>query len=180
MELININEIDSWQERVESNKEYWDVYNDNIVVDNNISVGNNENVTNSNNNSSNDNHDSENQPEVKNNLWIKNYINKILGHGPDKLGNKHAVVFDNEWIMFLFRYGYIGLVCFIGMLLIPVLYYKVLDKKDWALYIALTIMIFIYMIPAASYHCDILFAFYLVLSAYCLTSKKEIYNYEKD
>lgn len=171
MELINIEQIDSWQERVKSNKEYWDDYNDNI-----IGIGNNENKPDSNTDVS--TNPCENEIiDINNNFNIANYINKVIGHGPDKLGTKHSLIFDNEWIMFLFRYGYIGLVSYIAMLLIPILYYKFLDKKNWALYIAITLMIFTYMIPAASYHCDILFAFYLVLVASCLTFKKEVRSY---
>lgn len=156
-QLVYFNEISSWQERVNNNKEYWNYYND--VKDEVVS----------------------HKPTIPNNgTSIKQNTNNeyilLFGNGPDKLYEKHPAVFDNEWLMFLFRYGYFGVVSFIFMLIIPLFNYKNIERKDLALYIAIISMIFIYMIPAATYHCDLLFSFCCMLLAYCIVPKEVITN----
>ena len=108
-------------------------------------------------------------------------VYKTVGNGPDKLARKHSAIFDNEWIMLLFRYGYIGTLFYLCMLLFPICSYKYLDKSRLFLYITIMLMTIIYMIPSAVYHCDMLFGFTCILFAYALqfSKKGRLVSYEE-
>lgn len=169
LELVNISDVTSWQERVNGNKEFWEYYSDHIT-----SGDKHNNV---------DNPDSTiQQPSkfpINNNAIINSMWLNLMGNGPDKQFLKHSSIFDNEWLMILFRYGYIGVAAYIFMLIAPLIYFKQYEKNSLALYITIISMIFLYMVPAAAYHCDLLFLFCGVIIASCLVNKNGGDNIEK-
>ena len=164
LELVDIKGISSWQNRIDISKDVLDYFNDSTLSE----------PINTNNNIHNDGEvnegimDDENVTINKHKSITLDVVYKLLGNGPDKLHKKYYGIFDNEWLMLLFRYGYIGVAFYVAMIISPLICYRNVNRKNIALYLTVAIIIFIYMIPAAIYHCNMLFAFVCILMAYSL------------
>ncbi len=184
LELVNINNVDSWQNRLNNYENDMKYFNDSTLSSfefiDDKSNSDNSNIDNTNAIIDNTSPIVNNTDDVKK-IVVSNLIYKTVGYGPDKLAKKHSTIFDNEWIMLLFRYGYIGTLFYVCMLFAPLCCYKYLEKNRLFLYIVIMVMTIIYMIPSAVYHCDMLFAFTCILFAYALqyNEKGVLISYEK-
>lgn len=172
LELVNIKDVDSWQNRLNNYENDMRYFNDSTLSP--------QEIPDKKPNTDDINKGLEDGTDVRK-IIVSNMVYKTVGYGPDKLARKHSVIFDNEWIMLLFRYGYIGTLFYLCMLLSPICSYKYLDKSRLFLYITIMLMTIIYMIPSAVYHCDMLFGFTCVLFAYALqfSKKGRLVSYEE-
>ena len=172
LELVNIKDVDSWQNRLNNYENDMRYFNDSTLSP--------QEIPDKKPNTDDINKGLEDGTDVRK-IIVSNMVYKTVGYGPDKLARKHSVIFDNEWIMLLFRYGYIGTLFYLCMLLSPICSYKYLDKSRLFLYITIMLMTIIYMIPSAVYHCDMLFGFTCILFAYALqfSKKGRLVSYEE-
>ena len=83
-------------------------------------------------------------------------------------------IFDNEWIMMLFRYSIVGIIVFITMMIIPIKTIKENKEFSYSIYISLVIATFVYMLVAASFHSYLLFNITMVFTAISLKINQNV------
>ena len=74
--------------------------------------------------------------------------------------------------MLLFNYGIIGVICYLFMFTYPLFTIRKNKKFNYALYIALVVSTFVYMIAAATYNCYLLFNLTCILFASTITEDR--------
>lgn len=183
--IFDFNNQNSWQNRVENNKDFLESLKDNSSnkeVDNKktniIKKEESDNLINNDTTKKEDNtliENSDKQDKVKK-TRIYTYI---IGVGPDKLKEKHEGYFDNEWFMIFFHYGILGILIFLFMFVFPLFSIKKNKKFNYPFYISLILMNFIYMIAAASFHSYLLFGFVCILIAYLLNEDSNNFSLKK-
>ena len=172
-ELVNLDNVTSWQKRVESNKDFVESLYDEDNI-NNDSLDKNNEVVDNNNKFDENNNFVDTDINIENNKSSSNKIYTfIIGSGPDKLKQKNKGHFDNEWFKLFFNYGVLGVVSFIFMLIFPLFSLKINKKFNYVLYGGLLLSNFVYMIAAASYHCYLLFNLLCILFAISIINEKK-------
>ena len=158
--IINFQNESSWQKREDMNQEF-------------IENIKNSQTDNNNNNNNNDNDDDSNlENNIEDYTKKNNVITFIIGNGPDKDKNKHEGYFDNEWFKIFFNYGFLGILSYLFMMILPIFTIKKNRNFNYSLYVAIIIANFIYMLTSASYHSYLLFGITMIL--FSLSLKKEI------
>lgn len=156
-EIINYKNATSWQKRVDNNKEF--IYElENIDKKNDVDVNE-------------DNKKDFDNIDIEGNVSSKKYT-LLIGNGPDKMMEYHKNYFDNEWFMFIFRYGIIGLMAYLFMVCVPLVYFKKDKDFNYCIYISLLVANFIYMIAAGSFHSYVLFGITIIFMVLSLKYNK--------
>ena len=108
-------------------------------------------------------------------VQVSRELKIMIGVGSDKL-KQYGLVYDNEYLVIIYRYGIIGLVIYLLIYLLPLL--KLNQQKDgiFALFISLFLGALIYMYPAAIYHSYKLF----IVLCFVLALYFEEKNYPKN
>ena len=189
--LISIGNINSWQQRLEKTDKFIESIksatgeeSDEKQIDEEIkkekikqnnSVNQDKKIKQNNSVNQSDKKIKQNNSVNQSDKKIKkdNFFKYVIGNGP-RTTEVH-MHYDNEWIQLFDYYGILGVAAYIAMLLLPVITIKSNSKFNYKLYLSIIVMSFVYMIPAATYHCYLLFALTSILFAYCLNDKKTCY-----
>lgn len=112
--------------------------------------------------------------EKKNSFANSHAFKMLFGIGSDK-NNKYGTELDNEYLIIMFRYGIIGMVIYLFMLILAMS--KLPREKDhnFAFYLSIIIGMLVYMYPAGIYHSYKLF----MLVCFLMTLYNENKIYEK-
>lgn len=170
--MLNFQSMNSWNERVENSENMLDKIfdnnnsssNNNVNKDDNISVDDNSSIDKDKviEDSVNDNDSSDDNEFLKN-------IKLLVGVGPSK--DKHtATTGENEWLMILYKYGFLGIAAYLFIYFMPLKSFKTITFNSRILYMAIAAVIFIYMIPGGIYHVYNLYL--LILTIMCLYIKE--------
>ena len=160
-QLINIDNLTSWIARVENNKESIDNIFGNDNIDNNEKEDNKEN-------------DDKPVDNIQPNK-ISHNVKLFIGVGSDKL-KQYGLVYDNEYLMVIYKYGIIGLCLFMLIFILPLFRINKLKNEIYLLYCSMFIGALIYMLPAAIYHSYKLFPIFCFIIAVYFEQVK----YKKD
>lgn len=162
-QLINIDNLTSWIARVENNKESID----NIFGDDKLDDNENNNNKDENNNKPEDTIQTDK---------ISHNVRLLIGVGSDKL-KQYGLVYDNEYLMIIFKYGIIGFCLFLLIFILPLFRVNKLKNEISSLYCSMFIGALIYMLPAAIYHSYKLFPIFCFIIAVYFEQIK--YNKDK-
>ena len=155
-QLIDISGLTSWISRVEhSNENFHEIFSPDKIPDS-----------------------SKPDDEIKESYLDVNVPREVkimIGVGSDKL-KQYGLVYDNEYLVIIYRYGIIGLIIYLSIYLLPLS--KINKQKDgnFALYIALFSGMLLYMYPASIYHSYKLF----IISCFVISLYFEEKNYPKN
>jgi len=151
--LMNLDNIKSWNVRIEHNQDIIDDIITNENKDNNLNSNIDGNEDNSNQiDDSKKESPKENSNTADNELASDNKIVRLLfGVGSNK-ENHNAKSGENEWLMLFYKYGILGIVSFLMIFVLQLFKIKKNSRLKNALFFAMFILVAIYMIPQGFYH----------------------------